>query len=86
MRKEGILLKNHAQSAFMHGLVGDLLVVEMDTAVIRHRQPSNDAQQRRFATAAWPQQHANLPRRQRQVNIVQHLVVIKRFLDVGALQ
>ena len=60
MRKEGVVLEHEAKAAAMHGHGGEVLPAQADLALVGMFQPGDDAQQRRFAAAAWPQEADDL--------------------------
>ena len=74
MGEQGVILKHHAHAALLgrHGIArtADDFTRQRDAASRYGFQPGHRAQQRGLATAGRAEQHANLPGRQRQADIL----------------
>ena len=65
----------------VRGMSGDVAVLEAHRAAPRRRQSHDRAQRRRLARAVAPEEHGDLPRRDREGDVAQHVALAVEGLE-----
>ena len=79
--EEGILLEDHADTAAAGNDVGDFLPVQVDMPAGDLLKAGQTAQQGGFSAAGGTQQRDQLPLFHIQVNVFEHVIRAKEFID-----
>jgi hypothetical protein len=83
MRKQGEILKHQPEIAPVYRQIADRRAAEQHVAAVSLFQPGDNAQQRRLATAARPQQADNLELLYFEIYTAQHRRTLKRALNAA---